>query len=293
MKRNLLFFSLALASTAAWAQPTVTVVTSIHPYAALVQEIAGQDATVLQLLPSGASPHTFDPTPLDVVNLASADLVIFNGVLDEWLTDLVAASGTDAPVLEVMTELDFKPVAGDDETSEKALEGVNPHIWLDPVLMQQAAPLIAEQLAQVDPEHAADYRANGAKLTEELGALKTELQRTLEPLKGAAFVPFHDAWPYFARRFGLDLVVEIEPAPGREPSPAYIADALSLIEGSGAKAIFSEPELPARPAEVVAENAGLPLYILDPLGGSKETQSYAELMRYNARTLVTALGQAQ
>ena len=292
MKRTL-FLSLALASTAAWAQPAVTVVTSIHPYAALIQEIAGQDATVVQLLPSGASPHTFDPTPQDVIKLTSADLVVFNGVLDGWLTDLVAASGTDAPVLEVMTELDFKPVAGDDETSEKALEGVNPHIWLDPVLMQQAAPLIAEQLAQVDPEHAADYRANGAKLTEELGALRTELQGTLEPLKGAAFVPFHDAWPYFARRFGLDLVVEIEPAPGREPSPAYIADALSLIEGSGAKAIFSEPELPARPAEVVAENAGLPLYILDPLGGSKETQSYAEMMRYNARTLVTALGQAQ
>ena len=292
MKRTL-FLSLALASTAAWAQPAVTVVTSIHPYAALIQEIAGQDATVVQLLPSGASPHTFDPTPQDVIKLTSADLVVFNGVLDEWLTDLVAASGTDAPVLEVMTKLDFKPVAGDDETSEKALEGVNPHIWLDPVLMQQAAPLIAEQLAQVDPEHAADYRANGAKLTKELGALETELQGTLEPLKGAAFVPFHDAWPYFARRFGLDLVVEIEPAPGREPSPAYIADALSLIEGSGAKAIFSEPELPARPAEVVAENAGLPLYILDPLGGSKETQSYAELMRYNARTLVTALGQAQ
>ena len=292
MKRTL-FLSLALASTAAWAQPAVTVVTSIHPYAALIQEITGQDATVVQLLPSGASPHTFDPTPQDVIKLTSADLVVFNGVLDEWLTDLVAASGADAPVLEVMTELDFKPVAGDDETSEKALEGVNPHIWLDPVLMQQAAPLIAEQLAQVDPEHAADYRANGAKVTKELGALRTELQGTLEPLKGAAFVPFHDAWPYFARRFGLDLVVEIEPAPGREPSPAYIADALSLIEGSGAKAIFSEPELPARPAEVVAENAGLPLYILDPLGGSKETQSYAELMRYNARTLVTALGQAQ
>ena len=292
MKRTL-FLCLALASTAAWAQPTVTVVTSVHPYAALIQEIAGQDATVVQLLPSGASPHTFDPTPQDVIKVADADLVVFNGVLDEWLTDLVAASGTDAPVLEVMTELDFKPVAGDDKTSEKALEGVNPHIWLDPVLMKQAVPLIVDQLVNIDPEHATDYQANGKKVVEELGTLTNELQKMLAPLKGAAFVPFHDAWPYFARRFGLDLVVEIEPAPGREPSPAYIADALSLIKGSGAKAIFSEPELPARPAEVVAENAGLPLYILDPLGGSKETQSYAELMRYNARTLVTALGQAQ
>ena len=302
-----LCLSLALVGAAAWAQPTVTVVTSIHPYAALVQEIAGQDATVVQLLPSGASPHTFDPTPQDVIKVADADLIVFNGVLDGWLTDLVTSSGTNAPVLEVMTELDFKPVAGDDdeETSENTAEneahaqehahehGVNPHIWLDPVLMKQAVPLIANRLAQVDPEHAADYRANGTKVAKELGALDTELQKMLEPLKGAAFVPFHDAWPYFARRFGLDLVVEIEPAPGREPSPAYIAEALSLIEGSGAKAIFSETELPARPAEVVAESAGLPLYILDPLGGGKDTESYADLMRYNARTIVTALGQAQ
>ncbi len=288
--RMLLCLLLAWVGAAAWAQPTVTVVTSIHPYAALVQEIAGQDATVVQLLPSGASPHTFDPTPQDVVKVADADLVVFNGVLDGWLTDLVASSGTDAPMLEVMTELDFKPVAGDDETSEKALKGVNPHIWLDPVLMKQAVPLIVDQLVNIDPEHATDYQANGKKVVEELGTLTNELQKMLAPLKGAAFVPFHDAWPYFARRFGLNLVVEIEPAPGREPSPAYIADALSLIKGSGAKAIFSEPELPKRPAEVVAESAGLPLYILDPLGGGEETQSYADLMRYNAHTLVTALG---
>ena len=291
--RMLLCLLLAWVGAAAWAQPTVNVVTSIHPYAALVQEIAGQDATVVQLLPSGASPHTFDPTPQDVVKVADADLVVFNGVLDGWLTDLVASSGTSAPMLEVMTELDFKPVAGDDETSEKALKGVNPHIWLDPVLMKQAAPLIVDQLVNIDPEHAADYQANGKKVVEELGTLTNELQKMLAPLKGAAFVPFHDAWPYFARRFGLNLVVEIEPAPGREPSPAYIADALSLIKGSGAKAIFSEPELPKRPAEVVAESAGLPLYILDPLGGGEETQSYADLMRYNARILVTALGQTQ
>ena len=290
MKQTLyLIFSLALLSApAAFAQPSVTVVASIHPYAALIGEIAGANAEVVQLLPSGASPHTFDPTPQDVVQLASADLIIFNGVLDAWLTDLVTASGTDAPVLEVIKQLEFEPLAGDPDEGET----VNPHIWLDPVLMQQAVPLIVEQLVKVDPEHAADYQANGKKVVRELDALEVELQGLLEPLQGAAFVPFHDAWPYFARRFNLNLVVEIEPAPGREPSPAYIAEALALTEESGAKAIFSEVELPARPAEVVAESAGLPLYILDPLGGGEKTQSYAAIMRYNANTVVTALGDA-
>ncbi len=284
---NLRLVLLFALSTFAFAQRPV-IVTSIHPYAALVQEIVGENAEVVQVLPPGASPHTFDPTPQDVARLADADLIIFNGVLDGWLTGLVEASGTDAPVLEVISELTFEPVAGDPDEGED----VNPHIWLVPDLMAQAVPLIAEQLAEVDAEHAAAYRANGEALVAELNALDAELQKALAPLQGAAFVPFHDAWPYFARHYGLDLVVSIEPAPGREPSPAYIADALLAIEDSGAKAIFSEVQLPARPAEVVAESAGLPLYILDPLGGSEETQSYADLLRYNVKTIVTALSDA-
>ena len=307
----------ALCITFAWAQSGPTVITSIHPYYALLQEIVGENAEVVRLLPPGASPHTFDPTPRDVAQLSDADLVILNGVLDEWLLDLVEASGTDAEVLEVISELSFEPVGGGEHDGhegegtggeresneaepgegesaedEHDHEGVNPHIWLDPTLMAEAVPLFVGRLAEVDPENAAVYEANGEALIAELNALEAELSETLAPVRGAAFVPFHDAWPYFARHYGLDLVVEIEPAPGREPSPAYIADALAMIEGSGAKAIFSEVQLPARPAEVIAENAGLPLYLLDPVGGGEETETYAELLRYNASTIREALGSA-
>lgn len=324
MKR--LLSSLALlfvfCTASAWAQSGPTVVTSIHPYYALVQEIAGENAEVVRLLSPGASPHTFDPTPSDVARLSDADLVVMNGVIDEWLLDLVDASGVDVRVFEVVSELDFEPVEGEehehaeeehaeeehseDEHTEEAGEdptgaegdhahdhgGFNPHVWLDPTLMAEAVPLIVRQLAELDPDNAATYEANGERLVAELNDLDSELSETLAPVEGAAFVPFHDAWPYFARRYGLDLVVEIEPAPGREPSPSYVAGALDLIEGSGARAIFSEVQLSPRPAEVVAESADLPLYILDPLGGGAETESYAELMRYNASTIVEALGDA-
>ena len=311
---NSLFALFVLGCTYAWAQPTI--VTSIHPYYALAQEVAGEDAEVVRLLPPGASPHTFDPTPQDVAQLSEADLIVLNGGLDEWVLDLVDASGTSAAVLEVLSDLEFDPITGEEhdahegedehsedeqgedahaEETEAAADdhdhgGVNPHVWLDPTLMADAVPLIAERLAEIDPENAAAYRANGEALIAELGALDAELREVLASVQGAAFVPFHDAWPYFARHYGLDLVVEIEPAPGREPSPAYIAEALGLIEGSGAKAVFSEVGLSARPAEVVAESAGVPLYILDPLGGGAETGSYAELMRYNVSTVSEALG---
>ena len=155
--------------------------------------------------------------------------------------------------------------------------------------MRLAVPLFAEALSTLEPANADSYNANAEQLIAELDTLDTEIKEILEPVRGAAFVPFHNAWPYFAERYELDLIVEIEPAPGREPSPAYIAEALELIVESGAKAVFSEVQLPARPAEVVADNAGVELYFLDPIGGSEETSTYADLLRFNARTIADAL----
>lgn len=280
MRKLVLSLLLAL-SWAALAQPTVVV--SMHPHYDLVRQIAGGRAEVTRLLPLGASPHTFDPTPQDVVRISEASLIVLNGGLDTWLLDLVAASGTDAPVLELVTELEFERIGGD--------TNFNPHIWLDPAIMADAVPVFVSALSEVDPPGAATYRANGQALVEALRALDRELSATLAPAEGAAFVPFHNAWPYFARRYGLDQVAVIEPAPGREPSPSYLAEALTVIRDSGAKAIFSEVQLSQRPAEIVAAEAGLPLYLLDPEGGgTSDAETYGAFMRKNARTIARALG---
>ena len=288
---SLFFFVVA---GCAFAQPTV--ITSIEPYYDLVRQIAGDDASVVRLLPPGVSPHTFDPTPKDVAQVAGADLVVLNGGLDEWLVGMVEASGTKAAVLEAVAEITFGPLEGDEHEEDTQGEsgahghaGVNPHIWLDPTLMAEFVPVIVSHLSDLDPEHADAYQERGAALVDNLTALDKELSDTLAGVEGAPFVPFHDAWPYFARRYGLDLVVEIEPAPGREPSTRYIAEALEMIRESGAKAVFSERQLPPRPAEVVAENAGVALVTLDPLGGGNETETYQAMMRSNARAIADAL----
>lgn len=306
------FFSLLLLTlTFAQAQPLI--VTSMQPHYSLLRQLVGDRAEVVRILPVGASPHTFSPTPRDVARLAEADLVVFNGGLDEWLLELIEASGTQAPVIEVLEVLEFEPLGGlepdehegeqdeaehEEDVGEGADEqahdhaGVNPHVWLDPRLMAQLVPHLVGALAAVDTANAEVYRANGEALIADLEALDAEVRAILAPVAGAAFVPFHDAWPYFARRYGLELVVEIEPAPGREPSPRYLAEALELIEASGAKAIFSDVQLPSRPAELVAEQAGLPLFTLDPEGGGLNAEeSYQELMLANARTIAQALGE--
>ena len=310
---------MVLSSSSAFAQK---IVTTIHPYYSIVKQIA-PNADVTRLLPTGASPHLFDPSPRDVRNLADADLIILNGHVDEWALDLIASSGTKAQVLEVFEEISFEVIeAGEhgheseehygeeehheeeehhDEEEEHHDENMaeaheehghgneNPHIWLDPWLMINGVLLITENIRAIDSDNGSSYLLNSKRLIDDLWELDEELKNLLEPVSGAAFVPFHEAWPYFARRYNLNLVVSIEPSPGQEPSPAYLAYALEEIKESGAKAVFSEVQLAPRPAEVVAENAGVNLFVLDPLGGQSGTESYQDLLRYNAGIIAEAL----
>jgi len=272
------------------AQPNVVV--SIFPYFDLTRQVAGEHANVTLLLPPGVSPHTFDPSPRDVRRIAQADLVIMNGGdgIDSWLLRLFKASGSQAQILDIFAALNFRERVAELYGPEFYSEGfINSHLWLDARLMAELPLLIAAALAEKNPAQADTYRANAERLTAELLALDAELQATLAPISGAAFVPFHDAWPYFAVRYGLNLIVEIEPFPGREPTPAYLQYALGLIEQSGAKAVFSERQLNPRPAEVVAEQAGVRLYVLDPVGGAPDTASYQSMMRFNAEVLLAAL----
>ncbi len=284
---------LLMSTGAALAQPSVVV--SIHPLFDIVRQVAGEHAEVVRVLPPGASPHTFDPTPRDVGRIARADLVVFNGALDLWLRDLVEASGSRAPLVEVIADERVQAVLQEafpdlvPVDAGGAVLGFNPHVWLDPFVMREAATLVAEALAEVDPENADAYAASAERVRDDLAALHDELVRVLEPVEGAAFVPFHDAWPYFASRYGLDLIVEIEPFPGREPSPAYLRYALDKIADSGARAVFSEVQLNRRPAEVVADEAGVALFELDPLGGFPGRDAYHEVLRHNAGVLLEGL----
>lgn len=274
----LLLTLLTLGSTAA-ARPVI--VATLHPYADLLRQIVGDRAEVVQLLPSGASPHTFDPTPSQARSIAGASLVVMNGGVDAWAMRLVASAAPNAPVFVVTESLTFDPIQGSRGV------GANPHVWLDPSLMAALTPLLVQALSAVDPADASSFQSNGASLATSLNRLDDELAQALAPLRGAPFVPFHDGWPYFARRYGLDLIASIEPAAGRQPSPRTITEAVATIGSTQAKAIFDERQLNPRPAQVVAEAAGVPLVTLDPLGDANER--YQDLMRANVRAIVRAL----
>jgi zinc transport system substrate-binding protein len=306
-----LFLTFLVTLVLGSAQARVTIITSLAPYGSLLEQVAGELADVVVVLPPGASPHTFEPSPRTAATLAGADLVVLNGSVDEWLHEMVEASNPDLPVVEALELLEeelealgdfgtesLEDGAGGDEAAadrsrdaevdEHAHEGVNPHVWLDPVLMAALMRPLGDALAEVDPGNAAVYRERAESLASELIELDDELRRELAPVSGAPFIPFHDAWPYFARRYGLDLLIEIEPFPGREPSPRYLAEAVRLIRESAAPAIFTEVGLNDRPGRVLASEARVALRVLDPLGRAGET--YQDLLRRNATTILEAFG---
>lgn len=305
MKRLLLTLLLLLPGSTLAQQDRFQVVVTIHPWYDLVRQLSGDLADVHRLLPVGASPHHYDPTARDIIQVASADLIVRNGgaFLDDWVLPLFSGSGSQARLLAIADEVDFEPLgtahdhdhahedADDHDASDHESEGyANPHIWLDVTIAMDAVALLGATLAELDPGNAEAYRHNTDLLLSDLAELDAQLLELLEPVRGEVFVPFHDAWPYFAERYGLDLQLELEPVPGREPSPEYLMQALKAIRESGAKAIFAERQLPTRPAEVVAAEAGLPLYVLDPEGGgASENETYQELLLHNARVLLEAL----
>ena len=173
----------------------------------------------------------------------------------------------------------------------------NPHIWLDPVLAQEICRKIAAAFIQADPGHQAQYEANLQSYLTALAELNREIETRAQSWRLRDYVAFHPAFTYFARRYGLNEVGVIEVAPGREPrsptwwpTPRHLKELVSAIRRYGIKVVFAEPQLNPRVAEVIAQEAGVKVLMLDPMGGVPPYGSdYLKLMRHNLAALDEAL----
>ncbi|HZJ10002.1 MAG TPA: metal ABC transporter substrate-binding protein [Trueperaceae bacterium] len=276
----------------------LSIVVSIQPWADVIAQLGGDRVEVSTLLPAGASPHAFEPLPSQAVALARADLVVMNGGLDSWLERMLTAAAPGVPTLHMMSVVNFDPLqevghegeerAGADAHSATSL-GANPHIWLDPMIVARALPVLVAALVRADPTAAPAYERNAAALEADLLRVDAHIKTLFVGLEDASFVPLHDAWAYFARRYGLRIAVTLEPFPGREPSARYVADTVMTIRETGARVIFAERQLSDRTARVVAESAGVAVVTLDPLGGHPGPERYQDLLVYNANIIADAL----
>ena len=268
------------------------VVASIPPLAAIAAEVHVDPGAVSSFLPPGANPHAFEPRPGDVARARDAQLLLVIGLgFDDWALRAARAAAARPPRVLVASEgLELLPLAGEEAAAHPG-ESADPHLWLDPRLGGLIGERVAEALAELDPPHAADYRARAAALQRRLEALDAELGARLAPVRGAGFVATHAAWGYLARRYGLVEGAVLEAAPGREPGPRHLLEASRLARERGLRAVFAEVQLSDASARVVAEEAGIPVVHLDALGGPgvPGRARYEDLLRWNVERIAAAL----
>lgn len=272
----------------------------------LVRQVGGDRVTVVSTVPPGADPHTYQPTPRDLQALQGARLAVWNGLgLDEQAQELVAEQGLPQ-LTTVVLSAGITPLMGDDhdhgehdgeahadqaDAHGHGHAGGNPHLWLDPAYAIRYVRAIRDALVEVDPAGAETYRANAAAYIGEIEALdawaKSEIATI--PAERRKLVTFHDAFPYFAEHYGLELVGVVLKSPGREPSAQEVAELVTEIRRHQIPTVFAEPQFNARILELAARDAGIQVRRLYSDALDDQVRSYLELMRFNVTSVVEGL----
>jgi ABC-type Zn uptake system ZnuABC Zn-binding protein ZnuA len=269
------------------AADAVKVVTTTTVFADIVQNVGGSRVVATSIIPAGVGPEDYEPKPDDARKLSDAKLVVSNGVgLDNFL-DRLLASGTGGKTPQL--------VLGDGVPTITVEGEPNPHFWLDPSLVKQYyVPKIAAKLSELDPAGKATYDANAAAYSSTLDSLDAELKAKIATIPEAnrKLVTFHDAFPYFARHFGFELVGVILANVGQEPTAAELAALVDKVKSAGVKAVFSEAQFSPKLSQTLAQEAGITKVVTtlynDALGPAP-ADSYLGLMRWNVDQIVAAL----
>lgn len=275
-------------TTPSGAAGTLSVVTTTTVFSDLVQNVGGNRISVHSLVPKGGDVHTFDPSPSDAAALSGARLVVMNGLgLDDWLVSFMQNTGhTDIPIIRLGESLtDVEYIASNEGDA-------NPHLWMDVTYAREYVDRIRLKLVEIDPAGQSVYDANAAAYDAQLASLDDYVKAKLATIPEAdrKLVAFHDAFPYYARTYGIDIVGVIVPAPGQDPSAGEIADLINAIESSGVKLILSEVQLPDQLAREIAADTGARIesdLYTDTLTDTVPT--YDQMIRWDTDKIVAGL----
>ena len=259
----------AAVAAAAPAAAELRVVATTTDMAALAAAVSGDVATVESIMPAAVDPEGFEPRPGDVDRLRHAALLVRVGLgYDYWLDALTSR-------------------IGDQRLMRSGV--ANPHYWLDPDNAAIITAGIAEALVRLAPGQRDRIIANRDRFLAELKTRRARWNELLAPYAGVKLIAYHNSWPYFARRFRLDIVDFIEPKPGVAPSPAHLARLISAGRKAQVRAIVHEPYEPEDASQLVARKLGVPFVLLatsvDSVAGTK---SYLALFDHNVATLAQA-----
>lgn len=260
----------------------IDVVTTFSTLNSFVEGVGGDRVLVQNLVPVGASPEEYQPSPQDIATLSRAQLVVENGAgIESWLQHTITSAGNSN--MQLLTLSDGLP----------RIDG-NPHLWMDPVLARAYVGKIRDSLVRLDPAHKSEYDRNAQAYDAKLAALQQWIakQVAMIPPQQRAMIVFHNAWDYYNRRFGIATVGVIELSPGQDPNPAYIGQLVDLARRHHVRAVFSEPEYSPKIAQTLAKSAGIQtvssLYD-DSVGNDPRVHDYTSMLRYDTGAIVQAL----
>jgi len=290
----------AIAAMGSSAAAQIRVVATTPDLASVAREIGGDKVSVVALAKPTEDPHYVDAKPSHIVTLNRADALIEGGAELElgWLPPLLENSrnskiSAGAPgritasdgvkMLEIPTSFDRSK--GDVHSLG------NPHFMIDPVTVKIIARNIADHFSQIDPRNAATYNGNLTRFNAKLDAKYADWQKELAPYRGARIVTYHKDFIYFADRFGLIIVDELEPKPGIAPSPAHLAQVIGKMKATNAKVILVQPFQNRKTAETVARQTGATvLDVPQQPGAASNTTTYFDMMDNLVHTLAGGLG---
>jgi zinc/manganese transport system substrate-binding protein len=296
VRRITILAALFCALSASGAPATLHIVTSFFPVYCWTANVAGDNARVENLLTTSAEPHDYAFKVSDARRLSEADLIVINGLdLEVWLprflrTDtaatnkiISATTGLEAPLL--FGEQHHHHGAGH-PVSGRGVEHPNEHVWLDPILAAHGVTNILAALQRIDARHAADYARNAAGYVGRLHQLDAEIRQSLANITNRAIVTYHDAFPYFAQRYGLEIAGVVEKMPDVNPTPKYLSRLGRTMRERGIRVIFTERGSMTRVARRIAQDLRVELVELDALESGPLTRTaYEERMRHNATVL--------
>ena len=278
------------------ASEPLPVVASTTVIADLVRNVGADRVAVTPLAPAGADPHTFQPTPDSMKALASARVGFFNGSgLEEWWGKTVKSVGRkDLPAVELSKDLATVKLPGHQHGGHSHAAGPDPHVWLDPVLVKQYADRIREALSRADTAGAASYaeraRAYQAKLDELDAWIRSEVEKV--PAARRKIVTFHNAFQYFANRYGFSVTGFVVASPGKEPSAKTMAELVRRIKQEQVPAVFIEADFNPKTLETLGRDAGVKVVtnLYDgSLSNGPPADTYLNMMRHNVTQMVNAL----
>ena len=262
------------------------IVTSFYPmYVATINITDGVDGVEVYNMtkPQTGCLHDYQLMTEDMKTLEKADAFVINGAGMEDFMDKVTEQQKKLKVIDASRGIEL---IHDDE-------GDNPHVWLSVTNEIAQVRNIADQLKEADPAHADSYEKNAAAYIEKLTALKTEMHAALDNVPHKDIVTFHEAFPYFAKEFNLNIIGVVEREPGTEPTPTELQETIEQVNALPTKVLFTEPQYSPAAAETIARETGAKIYTLDPVVTGEATpaakDAYIDTMKKNMKVLQEAL----